>query len=273
MKLRRLVRNTLYGLLDIRDSLTGRRGPMVPPRRLMNVGSNSRWLNDFTSIGDKVFGYLKEMGGVKPTDRVLDIGCGVGRLAIPLTGYLTSGSYEGFDIEKAPIEYCQRVITSRFPNFRFRHADLFNTHYTPNSSTQPQEFRFPYPDNSFDFVFLTSVFTHMRHREVASYLAEIHRVLAPGGRCFATFFLLNQETDAMIEANPQALTFRHPMEHGRANNAANPDAAFAFDEAFIRSLYRDNAMQIERLAYGSWRGISSATGYQDTVVSTRTSPA
>lgn len=268
MKMLRLaIRNTLYGILDIRDSLAGRRGPMVPPRRLMNVGSNSRFLNDFTSIGDEVFGYLKNIGGVKPTDRVLDIGCGVGRLAIPLTSYLTSGSYEGFDIERAPIEYCQHAITSRYPNFRFRHVDLFNTHYAPNRSEQPHEFRFPYPDSSFDFVFLASVFTHMRYREVAAYLAEIRRVLVPGGRCFATYFLLNPETTAMIAQLRPALTFQYPMEHGRANDAANPDAAFGFDETYIRSLFEENTLQMERVEYGSWRGRGSENGYQDIIVS------
>ena len=41
-----------------------------------------------------------ERHGLKPEHRVLDIGCGVGRVALPLTRYLTSGTYDGFDIVK-----------------------------------------------------------------------------------------------------------------------------------------------------------------------------
>lgn len=119
-------------------------------------------------------------------------------MAIPLTRFLT-GTYDGFDIVEASINYCQKVITPRYPRFQFRHAELFNTHYTPDYAAQPHEFRFPYPDGSFSFVFLTFVFTHMMHKEVENYLAEIERVLVAGGRYFATFFLLDAQSDALIE--------------------------------------------------------------------------
>ena len=39
-----------------------------------------------------------------------------------------------------------------------------------------------------------SVFTHMRRREVANYLSEISRVLKPNGKCYITYFLINEET-------------------------------------------------------------------------------
>ena len=267
--IRRGIRDVVFWILDSIDSLVGRRGDLTPPRRLMNVGSNSVFRNDFNSIGDVLFGYLVNVGGLKPDDKVLDVGCGVGRMAIPLTRYLT-GTYHGFDIVKDSIDYCQRVISARHPNFHFHHATLYNTHYTPEFGTQPHEFRFPYDDGSFTFVFLTSVFTHMRHREVEHYLSEIRRVLAPGGRCFATYFLLNPEVDAVLEQQRSVLTFRHPMEHGRADNASNPDAAFAFDEAYIREMYARQGLQIvEPIHYGSWPGRPSDVGYQDIVVSVR----
>jgi len=42
---------------------------------------------------DEGYGHLsalREIGRLEPGERVLDIGCGVGKTAIPLTGYLSS---------------------------------------------------------------------------------------------------------------------------------------------------------------------------------------
>ena len=186
-----MIRNAVFAVLDAGDAVVGRKGPMMPSRRLMNVGSNSMFRNDFTAIGDKLLGNLVDLGGLRAEDRVLDVGCGVGRLAIAMTRYLTTGSYDGFDIVKESIDHCAFAITPRHPNFRFKHADIYNSNYNRQGTIQPRDFRFPYSDGAFTFVLLTSVFTHMQRTEVEQYLAEISRVLAPGGRVFATYFLLN----------------------------------------------------------------------------------
>ncbi len=189
----------MFAALDLFDAVAGRRDPLTPPRRLMTVGKNSIFRNDFSEIGEELFRMLVDFGGLKPEHRLLDVGCGVGRLAIQLTRYLNV-SYGGFDIVKPSIEYCQRVITRPHPNFKFRLVKVHNTYYAPNEEAKPYEFRFPYPDSSFDFVLLTSVFTHMQHRELEHYHAEITRVLAPGGICFATYFLIDEETERQIAA-------------------------------------------------------------------------
>lgn len=118
---------------------------------------------------------------------MLDVGCGSGRMALPLTGYLNSeGRYAGFDISQKAIAWCQEHITSAHPNFQFEVSDIYNSLYNPKGKYQSLDFRFPYPDASFDVVFLTSVFTHMFPPDVEHYLDEISRVLKPGGRCLCT---------------------------------------------------------------------------------------
>jgi len=47
------------------------------------------------------------------------------------------------------------------PQFRFQHADLFNTAYNPRGVQQAAQYRFPYEDDSFDFAYLGSVCTHL----------------------------------------------------------------------------------------------------------------
>lgn len=141
---------------------------------------------------------------------MLDVGCGSGRMALPLTGYLNSeGRYAGFDISQKAIAWCQEHITSAHPNFQFEVSDIYNSLYNPKGKYQSLDFRFPYPDASFDVVFLTSVFTHMFPPDVEHYLDEISRVLKPGGRCLCTYFLLNDESLAHIAEGKSAHNFQH----------------------------------------------------------------
>jgi hypothetical protein len=63
---------------------------------------------------------------------VLEIGCGLGRLAYPLRWMLTDrGRYEGFDVVKLNIDFLQGGFQRHMPNLRFTWANLYNTYYNP----------------------------------------------------------------------------------------------------------------------------------------------
>jgi 2-polyprenyl-3-methyl-5-hydroxy-6-metoxy-1,4-benzoquinol methylase len=78
---------------DIADRLSGRKDQLLPPKSRILTGS----VDDFKRSGEAVAQRLIEHAGLTPTSAVLDVGCGIGRIAIPLTGYLSEGGqYEGF---------------------------------------------------------------------------------------------------------------------------------------------------------------------------------
>ena len=132
---------------------------------------------------------------------MLDVGCGVGRVAVGLTAYLSpAGRYEGFDIVPEEVAWCRDHITPAFPQFTFQVADVRNDAYNPEGITRAGEYRFPYDDRTFDVVILASVFTHLLDEDAAHYLAEVARVLKPRGRVAASFYLLNEETRRDIGA-------------------------------------------------------------------------
>jgi len=258
--------------LDWLEVRLGRRDPLVPPARFHGlVGDPAA----FVATGEAFLGHFREVGGLKAHERVLEVGCGIGRMAGPLTRYLDArGSYDGFDVMRNAIRWCQNSITPRHPSFRFRHADILNPHYNPGGTLAPCEFRFPYDDGSFDFVFLTSVFTHMLPADVRHYHGEIQRVLRSGGRSFATFFLLNDDARARL-AEPttelaRTFRFRHARDGYWINDPDVPEAAVAYDEAWVRALYGaggDGGMVIvEPIHHGDWCGRPDALTGQDVVL-------
>lgn len=256
-------RRLAYLPLEVRDRLTGRRDPLRPPRWLHFVGGG-----DFDLVGAHFLDYFQRLGGLQPDADVLDIGCGVGRMALPLTGYLSpQGSYNGFDIVRPGIVWCQRRITPRFPHFQFTHADVYNAEYNPGGRFRAGEYRFPYLNAEFDFVFLTSVFTHMLPADVQHYLREIRRVLRPGGRCLATFFLLNPTQRVLMRGPHSLFNFRYAGPGYFTTTPERPEAAVAYDEASLWAMIAAAGLRVrEPVHYGSWCGQAGAVEGQDILI-------
>ena len=238
-----------------------------PPAELVRLVGG-----DFEAIGAEFAQLFLTIGALQPHESVLEVGCGVGRMAVPLTRILgPAGRYAGFDVMKDAIEWCRQEITPRYPRFHFDHADAVNSFYNPDGSVQPSEYRFPHDDESFDFVFLTSVFTHMLPADVEQYASEIARVLKKGGRCFITFFLLNDESRALIRsgmAGPfpfNTLSDIHTMLYPHV-----PEAAVAYDETYARQLLRRHNLTIaEPIHYGDWCGRLDGLSLQDIVLAVK----
>lgn len=193
-------------------------------------------------------------------------------MTLPLLEFLSDdGSYEGFDIVPAGIDWCQSKITADMPNFKFQLADIYNKTYNSQGTQKADEFVFPYETDSFDFIFLTSVFTHMFPADMENYLSEISRVLRSGGRCLITYFLLNSESLKLFESGASTLDFKYKFDDFRTIDEKTPEAAIAFDEEFIRNLFDKYHLEInEPIHYGSWCGRPNYLSYQDIIIAVKT---
>jgi len=248
------------------DLLLGRRDELTPPRRMIFVGNG-----DFKKIGEEYLRYFIEICGLKPDERVLDVGCGIGRMAVPLTKYLNKkGSYEGFDIVPNGIKWCRKRISSKYPNFHFQLADVFNKRYNPKGRYNAFEYKFPYENESFDFVFLISVFTHMLPQDMENYFSEVARVLKRGGRCLITFYLLNKESLELMNAGKSMLDFKYEFEKFHTINIDIPEAGICYDEAFVLGLFKKYGLKITQpLHYGRWCGRLNSLSFQDIIIGTK----
>lgn len=130
--------------------------------------------------------FIEDMG-LKPGDRVLEVGCGGGRQALALSDYLEPGGYVGLDIDELSIRACRAQPV--LDEFEFVVADVENEVYNPAGGTSGSEYRFPFEDDSFDFVFAASVYTHLLEDDCANYAREMMRVLRPGGTAAVSIFL------------------------------------------------------------------------------------
>ena len=221
---------------------------------------------DYRAIGAEYLGHLVRIGGVLPRHRVLDIGSGIGRLALPLTQYLGAGAtYLGLDPAREGIEWSQRNITPAYPNFRFRHLDIAHEIYNPDGLLRGDSLILPVGNASIDFAFMVSVVTHLPPRQVEVYMREVARVLAPGGRFMVTSFIMDEAAKGA----------KGPYEFERT--AAGPDwyvdtsapyGAVAFDDGWLEASLAAAGLRVEQRSLGHWRGAKS-THFQDIVVATK----
>lgn len=260
------LRKVLYSFSDAIYLLQGKNKELIPPKSLNFVGGG-----DFKKVGDQIVQDLRNYCDLRPHEKVLDVGCGIGRVAIPLTKYLDAqGSYEGFDIVPQGITWCQKKITPQYPHFRFQLADIYNKSYHPKGKQQSCAYRFPYPDSSFDVVFLTSVFTHMLPADLEQYLREIARVLKPNGRSLITYFLLNPESLRDIEQGISSIKFQHAFDTYRILRKREPEAAVGYNEGHISDLYNRYGLTQQKTLYGTWCGRTpQANTYQDIIIGHR----
>lgn len=109
--------------------------------------------------------------GLKPTDTLLDLGCGTGRLAVHAIPALDGGAYIGIDISQSMIDEAERRVRDTIPDPPCE--VLWAKQTTPV---------YPLDADSVDVVCAFSVFTHMEHEDTYRYLKEALRIVRPGGR-------------------------------------------------------------------------------------------
>ncbi|GIW79574.1 MAG: methyltransferase [Gemmatales bacterium] len=233
----------------------------APPQLFNFVGGRN-----FDEIGRSHFQNILRFAGVGKDERILDIGCGIGRVARHFASYLSERArYDGFDVVHQGISWCQSRFSRRLPQFRFVHVDVYNKLYNPTGRLDASSFRFPYDDASFDFVFATSVLTHLLPDAAINYLREMARVLDHGGRCFVTFFIIDDESKPRLADSP--FPFRPHATGCWVVDVNNPETAIAYEKDDLLEMYEAAGLHIVTpIHFGDWTGRQSEVAGQDIIV-------
>jgi SAM-dependent methyltransferase len=222
-------------------------------------------LRTFETSGAEFMSYLRLLCKLHPSERVLDVGCGCGLMALHLADYLNpEGSYTGLDIHRPSVNWCRRNLSGRHRNFTFEFIDVRSRAYNPRGRHAADDYAFEFEDGKFDLVLLKSVFTHMRLAEVSNYVKEVSRLLSDGGRCLMTFFLLNDRQAELAERGLNRLDFKHGEGPWRYVYPNSPESAVAFSEEHVLGLLREHGLGLGGpILYGSWSGRDDGLSYQD----------
>ena len=100
----------------------------------------------------------------KPTDLVLDAGCGVGNLTLEIARKVPEGSITGMDISQGRIDQCKEL---------FRKEKIFNARFYTGSIEEMTE------EEEYTSIFSNSVFQWVTDLNRA--MDHFHRALRPGG--------------------------------------------------------------------------------------------
>lgn len=111
---------------------------------------------------------IEELRKNETDDRIkfLDLGCGDGNSASFFRTYFPNGTYFGLDTSIASVE---QAIGRGIAGATFSSYDGFNI---------------PFPDASFDVIFIACVMHHIAPDNHKRFLDEVRRVLLPGGRLY-----------------------------------------------------------------------------------------
>lgn len=214
-----------------------------PPLR---VRARSGPLRSFESASASFVGFVSATCGLSPSDRVLDVGCGCGSVALQLLGFFEDGGgYTGLDVDRNAIRWARRELTRRDPRLRFVLADVANSFYNPSGARAAGSYSIPAPDASFHLALAKSLFTHMRPDGVENYIREIARVLCPGGHAVMTFFLRSPERDRLI-ARGQSPAFPYGAGAWRYADERVPEGAIAYDESYVLELLDRHRLALAR---------------------------
>jgi ubiquinone/menaquinone biosynthesis C-methylase UbiE len=183
---------------------------------------------------------------VKAGMRLLDVGCGPGSITLGLASLVAPGDATGIDIQPDQVERARAAATeATVSNVRFDVADCY---------------RLPFPDASFDICFANSVLQHLR--EPISALAEMRRVLRPGGfaavRDIVTSSVIGPPSPLVEEF--LALNFR-----SRRQNGGDPDVGLHHREYMLAAGFVRTQASASQETYGTVEETRRCASYAKTV--------
>jgi SAM-dependent methyltransferase len=178
-------------------------GTLIPPadmRTRVAGTDNEEWFHVSGRISREVFAAALRLAGreLVEFDRVLDFGCGVGRVLRWLQATMPKSQFTGADTDAAAIAWLREHYSG------VELVSLMRNGLPPISV----------PDSRFDLVLAYSVFTHLDVEYQDAWLNELRRVVAPSGMLLLTISgprMLDHTLNKSGQANIGDLAKRVPQ--------------------------------------------------------------
>jgi SAM-dependent methyltransferase len=163
----RVYRWLVFRHAEAKDLANGTRAHLPPPELRYRVSASTK-PDEFVIIGkncarDIESSLLKVGRELGSFTRILDFGCGCGRTLVHMKALAPRAQFDGADIDVKALEWCRR-------NLNFATFSL--------SKEKPP---IDYAADTFDFIYVISVFTHLGEDYQFLWLKELQRIAKPGG--------------------------------------------------------------------------------------------
>ena len=223
-------------------------GHALPPPALRYCGAD--YGNDVyfvqSAVGEAE--RLRDVLGVGPASRLLEVGCGPGRTAIGLLyASIPIGRYDGVDAASWPIEWCKRFISRSHPEYHFWTVDAKNARYNPRGREMTTAFSLPFDSGVFDVIYTYGLYTNLIENEARIYTREFRRLLSPGGKVFLTAFV--EEGVPPVMVNP---------ENYIVSQYSGPMHMVRYEKGHLFSIFESSGFEIERFDHRKEWSLQSA---------------
>ena len=192
----RLYRWLMFRHADARDRADGTRGELPPSELRYRVGASPD-AEEFITIGktcaSDIQSALQKVGHeLASFSRILDFGCGCGRTLVHMRRLAPNAQIEGTDIDVTAIDWCRK--------------NLHYASFSISKETPPID----YAADTFDFIYVISVFTHLDENYQFLWLEELRRIAKPG----AILLLTVNSTDTYGKHGNNGFVFERTYEKG-----------------------------------------------------------
>ena len=203
-------------------------------------------------LGQQVFDWLTIHVPLRLDARVLDVGCGDGRVAAAFArakGF--TGTYVGFDIHRERVRALTLVFEGQ-PRFRFQHVDLFHSYYNPKGLLDAETYQYADPPESFGLVFFNSIFSHLRLSVIANHLRNAKQCLSADGKLWMTCYIIDEEHDRRLVGDDRR--FEQRFDRGYTATPAEPEGVVAYEKATLLQTITEAGLVVEQCIPGYWHG-------------------
>ena len=213
-------------------------GHALPPPGLRYCGADFK--NDvyFVQSAVEEAERLRDVLGLGPASRLLEVGCGPGRIAIGLLyASVPVGRYDGIDVDRRCIKGCRKFISRSHPEYHFWHVDAKHERYNPDGSEMSAAFSLPFDSGVFDIIYLYGLFTNLNENDVRIYTREFRRLLSPAGKMFLTAFV--EEGVPPVTVNPENYVVK----------CQGPLHIVRYEKGHLFSIFESCGFEVERFDY------------------------
>ncbi len=227
-------------------------------------------------VGVHTYEILRRHLMLFPGSRVLDFGCGIGRVMLKLLKERPDlGGVTGVDIMPPVIAFCRDHIAPAFPQAEFQlladRNDHYDRHIDPQAGEAMAKAEFARQHSGrYGAVYAFSVFTHVDVGDFEDLLRFVASLLPTHAQFLFTAFILTPASRKALAGRTVGGRYRNgAFSHdGRVFVGDRKDrlAFIAYDQTLLEEMIVNAGLIPATVEYGGWRADGFSPSLQDVVV-------